>query len=111
MVFTQGKAIRCNAKEIDEFSKNNNIVHNTLCLDWLGVPLKRGNQVIGVIALQSYEEKIIFSTRDSQLLEFIAEHLVTAIDRVRSRELLEKNIIERTQKLTETNEKLQKRNC
>ncbi len=108
LVFTQGKAIRCNAKEIDEFSKNNNIVHNTLCLDWLGVPLKRGNQVIGVIALQSYEEKIIFSTRDSQLLEFIAEHLVTAIDRVRSRELLEKNIIERTQKLTETNEKLQK---
>ena len=33
---------------------------------------------------------------------------MTAIDRVRSRELLEKNIIERTQKLTETNEKLQK---
>jgi len=109
LVFTQAKAICCNAKERSELSKKHNLfLHNSLFLGWLGVPLKRGNQIIGVIALQSYDNEIIFGDRDSELLTFIAEHLVTAIDIVRSRELLEKNIIERTQKLTETNEKLQK---
>lgn len=109
LVFSQGKVISCNAKTRDKFSEQNNVIlPRTVCLDWLGVPLKRGNQVIGVIALQSYENDISFSNSDAKLLEFIAEHLVTAIDRVRSRELLEKNIIERTQKLIETNEKLQK---
>jgi diguanylate cyclase (GGDEF)-like protein len=109
LVFSQGKAVNCNTKKRDKFSeKNDLILPHTVCLDWLGVPLKRGNQVIGVIALQSYDIDISFSNSDAKLLEFIAVHLVTAIDRVRSRELLEKNIIERTQKLVETNEKLQK---
>ncbi|WP_077339737.1 sensor domain-containing phosphodiesterase [Pseudocolwellia agarivorans] len=109
LVFSQAKIICCNAQERDELSKKYHLsLYNSLCHSWLGVPLKRGNQIIGVIALQSYDSITVFGERDSQLLEFIAEHLVTAIDRVRSRELLEKNIIERTQKLTETNEKLQK---
>ncbi|WP_426359170.1 sensor domain-containing phosphodiesterase [Pseudocolwellia sp. HL-MZ19] len=109
LVYSQGKAISCDAKERDALSKKHNLnLSNSAFIDWLGVPLKRGNNVIGVITLQSYDHDILFSNKDSQLLEFIAEHLVTAIDRVRSRELLEKNIIERTQKLTETNEKLQK---
>lgn len=109
LVLSQAKAIVCDAKGRDELSKKHDLLlHNSLCVGWIGVPLKRSNQIIGVIALQSYDNEITFGERDSKLLEFIAEHLVTAIDRVRSRELLEKNIIERTQKLTETNEKLQK---
>lgn len=83
------------------------VLYGSQCVDWLGVPLRRGNQVIGVIAIQSYDEKLYFDDRDCQLLEFIAEHLVTAIDRVRSREILEQNILARTKKLTETNQKLQ----
>jgi len=109
LVFNEAKPICCNEKEREALSQQHSLsLYNSLCVGWLGVPLKRGKQVIGVIALQTYDNEIVFGDRDSQLLEFIAEHLVTAIDRVRSRELLEKNIIERTQKLTETNEKLQK---
>ena len=52
-------------------------------------------------------KKLYFDERDCQILEFIALHLVTAIDRVRSRELLEQSIISRTKKLTETNKQLQ----
>ena len=78
------------------------------CIDWLGVPLKRGNQVIGVIALRSYDTKLYFDERDCQILAFISQYIVTAIDRVRSRELLDKNINLRTKKLTETNTQLQK---
>jgi len=108
LVFDESHALHCNASERKVLAKAGKLVlTGSSCVDWLGVPLKRGHQVIGVIALQSYDEKLYFDNRDCQLLEFIAEHLVTAIDRVRSRELLEQNIRQRTQKLTDTNKKLQ----
>ncbi len=108
MVFDECEPVHCCSAERLALAKADKIAfYNSSCVDWLGVPLKRGRQVIGVIALQSYDEKLYFDDRDCQLLEFIAEHLVTAIDRVRSREILEQNIRQRTQKLTDTNKKLQ----
>jgi len=108
LVFDGHEAIHCSSAERMALARTGKIsLFDSACVDWLGVPLKRGHQTIGVIALQSYDEKLYFDARDCQLLAFIAEHLVTAIDRVRSRELLEKNIRHRTQKLTETNKKLQ----
>ena len=108
IVFTEQEPIHCSSAERMALAKAGKLaLYGSSCVDWLGVPLKRGHQVIGVIALQSYDEKLYFDDRDCQLLEFIAEHLVTAIDRVRSRELLEQNIRQRTLKLTETNKKLQ----
>ncbi|XQW85080.1 EAL domain-containing protein [Thalassotalea piscium] len=108
LVFENEEAMHCSSEERKVLAKAGKIVlFGSACVDWLGVPLTRGHQVIGVIALQSYENKLFFDDRDCQLLEFIAEHLVTAIDRVKSRELLEQNIRQRTQKLTETNQKLQ----
>ncbi|WP_440875067.1 EAL domain-containing protein [Thalassotalea sp. PLHSN55] len=108
MVFTQGEVLHCNAQQRLAYIKSGEILpYDTPCQDWLGVPLVRARQVIGVIAVQSYDDKMQFDDKDSQLLQFMATHLVTAIDRIRSRELLEQNILQRTQKLTETNQKLQ----
>lgn len=108
VVFTEQQPLHCSAAERMALAKADKIVlYGSKCIDWLGVPLKRHNQVIGVIALQSYDQKLYFDDRDCQLLEFIAEHIVTAIDRVRSRELLEQAISQRTRKLTETNRRLQ----
>lgn len=109
LVLKHQKPFHCSAKERKALAKADEIVlYGSEFIDWLGVPLLRGNQIIGVIALQSYDENLYFSKRDCQILEFIAEHLVTAIDRVRSRELLESSIRQRTLKLTETNQKLQR---
>ena len=108
LVFDESHPLHCSSAERMALARAEKIAfYGSPCVDWLGVPLKRGHQTIGVIALQSYDKKLYFDDRDCQLLEFIAEHLVTAIDRVRSRELLEKNIRQRTQKLTATNVKLQ----
>lgn len=107
-VFDSAQPIHCSSAERMAFAQAKKIVlYGTSCVDWLGVPLIRGHQVIGVIALQSYDEKLYFDDRDCQLLQFVSEHLVTAIDRVHSRQLLEKNIRQRTKKLTETNKRLQ----
>ena len=108
LVFEQQNSLHFAAEQRKGLTKANPLIeYDPNCIDWLGVPLKRGNQVIGVLAVKSYDAKIYFDQRDCELLDFIAGHLVTAIDRVRSRELLEDNIRQRTRKLTETNERLQ----
>jgi diguanylate cyclase (GGDEF)-like protein len=96
------ESMRLNLANADEI-----VLYGSEFKDWLGVPLKRDGKIIGVIALQSYDDALSFSARDCQILEGIAEHLVTAIDRVRSRELLTSSIHQRTLKLTQTNQQLQ----
>jgi diguanylate cyclase (GGDEF)-like protein len=109
LVLKRQAPVHCSAKERMSLAIADEIVlSGSVCVDWLGVPLKRGGQVIGVISLQSYDKKRYFSEKNCQILEFIAEHLVTAIDRVRSRELLETSIQQRTVKLTQTNQELQR---
>ena len=108
LVYTQQNILHCDQKKrLDYVESGINVLYDSSCIDWLGVPLKRGYQTIGVIALQSYNSDYIFDKKAGQLLQFIAEHIVTAIDRIKSRELLENNIQQRTKKLTETNQKLQ----
>ncbi len=108
LVYLDKKPLHCSAAERMALAKADKIVlYGSSFVDWLGVPLRRGNHVIGVIALQSYDANLYFDDRDCQLLEFIAEHIVTAIDRVKSRALLESSIAQRTRKLTESNRRLQ----
>ncbi|WP_448212363.1 EAL domain-containing protein [Colwellia sp. MEBiC06753] len=108
LVYLNKAPLHCDAAERKALAKAEKIVlYGSEFIDWLGVPLRRGNQVIGVIALQSYDENLYFDDRDCQLLSFIAEHIVTAIDRVKSRALLEDKIAQRTRKLTDANRRLQ----
>src|SRR5690606_41008279 len=53
------------------------------CKHWLGVPLCRGERVIGVMAIQSYQSNAGYNAHDLALISHIAIHTVTAIDRVR----------------------------
>lgn len=80
----------------------------TACHYWLGVPLCRGEKIIGVMAIQSYDPECHYNQHDLALISSIAVHTVTAIDRVKSRELLEQTVRERTQQLRNTNQSLEK---
>ncbi|WDE05471.1 EAL domain-containing protein [Thalassomonas viridans] len=109
LVFDQGGPLHVNAVGMKQLKKSGKILSfNPACFDWLGVPLKRGREVIGVVALQTYQPGTAFAERDNQLLQFISEHLVTAIDRVNRRELLELSIKQRAGKLIQTNLELQR---
>lgn len=76
-------------------------------VDWIGVPLKRGSQVIGAMVVQSYDDAIRYNQEDLEVLLFVSQHIVNCVDRVKSRELTEKTIRERTKQLREMNEELQ----
>ena len=48
---------------------------------WLGVPLKNADTVIGVVAVQNYENENAYSEDDVKMLEFIAGQISISIQR------------------------------
>ena len=57
-------------------------------IDWLGVPLLRGDQAFGVLAVQSYDEGARFTEADRDMLTFVSRHVASALERVRARDAL-----------------------
>mgnify|MGYP000050058935 CR=1 FL=1 len=53
---------------------------------WLGVPLIYFKDVIGVMVVQSYRANLVFTDQDVELLNFVSQHVSTALKR---REALE----------------------
>jgi len=60
----------------------------TPSLDWLGVPMKKGNQPFGVLVVQSYSENVRYSARDLEILNFVGQHVATAIEHKRAENAL-----------------------
>ena len=54
-------------------------------VQWLGAPLTRGTQVIGVVAVQSYDDPHLYSERDINLFGYAAGTISIAIDRAQRR--------------------------
>ena len=75
--------------------------------DWLGVPVLGEGVVHGAIVVQSYQPGVRYSEADQTLLEFVASHILSALERKRSSELLEHNVKLRTQELAQANCDLQ----
>jgi len=94
-----------------ELAERLNIVHDPTrgpeSLDWLGVPMLRDGHVAGAIVVQSYDEKIGYSEQDRILLAYVAQHVLTAIDRRQAKVQLERRVVERTRELQQINLELQ----
>ena len=75
--------------------------------DWLGVPMRRDDRVCGAIVVQSYDRPDSYGEEERALLLFVAQHILTALDRYQAREELERRVEERTQALQLSNRDLQ----
>ncbi|WP_218354382.1 bifunctional diguanylate cyclase/phosphodiesterase [Alteromonas lipotrueiana] len=107
-ILRTGQHVFLHKDETDEFAHNTQVKMvgappNLL----LGVPLKRGTQVIGAMVVQSYDENVSYTQEDLEVLLFVSQHIVTTVDRVKSRELTERTIRERTRQLRKINDDLQ----
>jgi signal transduction histidine kinase len=67
--------------------------------DWLGVPMLRDGVVHGAIVVQSYQEGIGYSADDRTLLEFVANHILIALERKQGKDDLEQRVRQRTSEL------------
>ncbi|MGH8114289.1 MAG: bifunctional diguanylate cyclase/phosphodiesterase [Rhodanobacteraceae bacterium] len=79
----------------------------SISLDWLGVPLLRGNQVVGCVVVQSYDEAQHYDEQDKTLLIYVAQHIQTALERRLAHAELEHRVGQRTEALREANRVLQ----
>lgn len=75
-------------------------------VDWLGVPLLSDQRVIGAMVVQSYSEDVRYSDADKELLMFVSQHIVNALERVRQREMMQAEIDHQTAKLRQINDDL-----
>lgn len=60
-------------------------------LDWMGVPLKRGNIAYGILALQTYEENIRYGEKEKDILVFVSQQIASAIENKQRDEVLRKS--------------------
>lgn len=81
---------------------------------WLGVPLYCDHELLGVLAVQSYDGEVVYGYRDQEVLEFVANHIGAALARVRALESLqqayadlEQRVRERTSELDAVNAQLE----
>jgi diguanylate cyclase (GGDEF)-like protein/PAS domain S-box-containing protein len=57
-------------------------------VDWLGVPLMRGDSAFGVLVVQSYSETARYTEEDRDILTFVSQHVAAALDRRRAADAL-----------------------
>ena len=75
-------------------------------IDWLGVPMVRGNTAYGALVVQSYVERPRYTMGDQALLSFVGSHILTALERKQAQEELERRVEQRTHELAKANEVL-----
>lgn len=73
--------------------------------DWLGVPMIADGIVQGAIVVQSYEKSRRYRESDRALLAYVAQHILTAINRRGAQEQLEAQVTLRTQELALANQR------
>ncbi|MBL9216510.1 MAG: PAS domain S-box protein [Opitutaceae bacterium] len=82
-VLLTARPLRLTEEQLDAFIRETG--HAPLygrCASWLAAPLLIGGRAVGVISLQDYDNRTAYRTEDTQLLVFVAEQIVTALQRV-----------------------------
>ncbi len=91
-VIRTGEAQLMDTEREQELTKQGEIeLVGAPCVSWLGVPLKHEGKTIGVFAVQSYTEDIIYTQSDAELLEFASDQIALAIDRRTHQDRLRQN--------------------
>ena len=90
-VLRTGQALFAYEKDIRELAEKGEVeLIGTIARVWLGAPLKSGDKIIGVLAVQSYTNPVAYTQKDLEFLEFVSSQIGGAIERKRAEESLAK---------------------
>lgn len=109
LVIRQQKTVLLSKKEMQALFKKGQVREpNAGEHSWLGVPLVYAGELLGVMVLQSFTTRTTYTQQDSELLNFVSNHVSAAIKRREtsdiereSHELLEQQVKLRTLALEE----------
>jgi len=62
---------------------------------WMGVPLKKGNDVVGVVAVRSYKNPDLYNQADLDILAFVSEEIALAIEQKRADDQIKRDLEEK----------------
>ena len=96
-VIKQKQSLLLNYQRIQEMHKQGKLLNVgviTKDMFWFGVPLKVEDEVMGVMAVQCYDNPHLYSEKDTYIMEFVSAQVATAIDRKKTDEALLKSQLE-----------------
>ncbi len=95
-----GKVMRGPSEHVRELlGVERDAAQGPMANDWLGIPLVSGGRVHGAVVVQSYHEDVGYSEEDAALLGYVAQHILTAVQRKQAHEDLEERVEARTHEL------------
>ena len=84
-VLRTGLPLLASTKVFDDLVRRGEVVlSGAPSVDWLGAPLKVGNEIFGVLALQIYNPALHYGERETELLTFVSQHVAAAVHRKRN---------------------------
>ena len=85
-VFRNGVPLLCpHALELELVEKGE-VVAGVPSAVWLGIPLRVGEKIIGVMAVQDYDDPLAYGEPEREMLEFVSSQVAKAIYKKRSDE-------------------------
>ncbi|MFI5142584.1 MAG: PAS domain S-box protein [Thermoanaerobaculales bacterium] len=88
-VLRSGQPLLATPEVLDQLEKRGEIEPlGSPSIDWIGVPLKAGDHVIGVLAVQSYSGAVRYGEAEKEILTYVSTQVAQAIERKRAEEAL-----------------------
>ncbi|MEO6926232.1 MAG: EAL domain-containing protein [Rhodanobacter sp.] len=103
-VLRLGTPLRADNDAIEELDRRGEIAPGRMgspAKCWLGVPLIVGDEVIGLVTVQSYSEAVSYGPSDQELLSFVATQIASSLSRRRAAESLQKAYEQMEQRVEE----------
>ncbi len=81
-VFRTEQPLLADVKKLAELTADQTLIaYGSAPQCWLGVPFRSGEQVRGVVVVQSYDPAIRYVDKDLELLTFVSQHISSALER------------------------------
>jgi len=87
LVASQRRPVLLKKKQLEKRASQNG-VWGSLPLIWMGAPLIVKDEVIGVVAAQSYQDSNLYDNQDLQVLSMVSDQIAIAIDNKRTQDAL-----------------------
>ncbi len=106
-----GDLLHLDAKKQSELDEAGILeMHGSPPIDWLGVPLKHKDELLGAMVIQSYDREITYGTKEENILQFISRQIALLIktksseqELIEANKLLESRVKDRTDSLNRIN--------
>ncbi len=88
-VLRMGKALLATPDRLDDLVRRGELERaGSPSLDWMGVPLKKGDHTFGTLVVQSYRDNVRYGEHEKEILTFVSQQIANAVEHRRNQEAI-----------------------